>query len=395
MKIIYVSNCCAKDMFDILIKNVTNLQQQAQKYHKLLIEGLAECPCVHVDAVSSIPVGTKHFSGRYMAGGDMTEGEAVYHHLPQINIPIVKSLVNYWNTRRFVLRLCKKNDEDTVVICDILKTVISAGAMAAAHKMNVKCYGIVTDVPQKRAQKGNALIRAYDSLTKRSLGAYDGYVFLTRQMDTLINRKRKPYVIIEGIADIRMGETPNELADKYTKKVCIYAGSIRRIYGIESLVEGFIAANIPDAELHIYGSGDYSDDLASVCKTYPQIRYFGVVPNEQVVKEQLKATLLVNPRPVEGEYTRYSFPSKNMEYMASGTPMLATKLPGIPDEYFDYIYTIDEVSRDGICRALQKTLSHSAEELHQKGMEAKHFVVSNKNNRVQAQRLVEMLYADN
>ena len=34
--------------------------------------------------------------------------------------------------------------------------------------------------------------------------------------------------------------------------------------------------------------------------------------NDRVVEEQLRATLLVNPRPTAEAFTKYSFPSKNM-----------------------------------------------------------------------------------
>ena len=34
--------------------------------------------------------------------------------------------------------------------------------------------------------------------------------------------------------------------------------------------------------------------------------------NDRVVEEQLRATLLVNPRPTAEAFTKYSFPSRNM-----------------------------------------------------------------------------------
>ena len=34
---------------------------------------------------------------------------------------------------------------------------------------------------------------------------------------------------------------------------------------------------------------------------------------------------------------QYSFPSKTMEYLASGTPSIAYKLEGIPSEYYPFI----------------------------------------------------------
>ena len=77
-----------------------------------------------------------------------------------------------------------------------------------------------------------------------------------------------------------------------------------------------------------------------LAQQYPAVKYKGVAPNAVIVEEELKATLLVNPRPTGEEYTKYSFPSKNMEYMASGTPVLTTCLPGMPAEYNEYVYLL-------------------------------------------------------
>ena len=48
-----------------------------------------------------------------------------------------------------------------------------------------------------------------------------------------------------------------------------------------------------------------------------------------------------------------------MEYMASGTPVLTTRLPGMPAEYYPYVEFIDEETPEGIARALKRVLSRS------------------------------------
>lgn len=193
------------------------------------------------------------------------------------------------------------------------------------------------------------------------------------------------------MADISMKDRGNNIENKYEKNVCLYSGSIKRVYGISALVEGFLMAKIQNSELHIYGEGDYATELQDICERFPQIKFWGTVTNEKVVEEQVKATLLINPRPNTGEYTMYSFPSKNIEYMASGTPALATKLPGIPKEYFEYNYIIEESTPEAICCSLQHVFSHSRKELHKKGAAARRFVMENKNNLIQARRVAEML----
>ena len=110
-----------------------------------------------------------------------------------------------------------------------------------------------------------------------------------------------------------------------------------------------------------------------------------------VVQLQKEVTLLVNPRPTGAEYTKYSFPSKNMEYMVSGTPVLTTNLPGMPIEYKKYVYLIDDESVEGLSEMLRTVLSKPREELLKKGVEAREFVLNNKNNIMQAQKVLEIL----
>ena len=131
--------------------------------------------------------------------------------------------------------------------------------------------------------------------------------------------------------------------------------------------------------------------MKALSEKYDNVIYLGIAPNSEIVKSELRATLLVNPRPTNEEYTKYSFPSKNMEYMASGTPVLTTKLPGMPEEYNEYVYLLEDESAEGVCNALKEILTKPAEELYQKGKEAKEFVVREKNNVKQAEKLISLI----
>ncbi len=117
----------------------------------------------------------------------------------------------------------------------------------------------------------------------------------------------------------------------------------------------------------------------------------GRVDNKEVVEKERQATLLVNPRPVNEEFTLYSFPSKNMEYMVSGTPVLTTRLPGMPEEYYNYVYTIGGEGAGAVTEALKKLLEKPQEELFKKGEAARRFVLNKKNNVLQAERIKRLL----
>ena len=210
-------------------------------------------------------------------------------------------------------------------------------------------------------------------------------------MNQVINLKQKPYLVIEGQVDLAMEMQKNDLAEKRFPRICMYAGGIQRIYGVPELVEAFIKVDIPDAELHIYGDGDYANELTNICLTHNKVKYFGTRLNSEIVKAEIEASLLINPRPTHELYTKYSFPSKNMEYMASGTPVLTTRLPGMPKEYEEFVYLINDETIDGIGEALVSVLSDSREVLHQKGRGAKAFVMRTKNNMIQAKKIIDMV----
>ena len=70
--------------------------------------------------------------------------------------------------------------------------------------------------------------------------------------------------------------------------------------------------------------------------------------------------------------------------MVSGTSVVTTPLPGMPEEYNQYVYLFDDESVDGMHKTLEMLLAKSKEELHEFGGLAKQFVLAYKSNEVQA-----------
>lgn len=396
MNIVYVSTLCSKIKFDDLFnKSIVKPQQQAQKYHRLMVEGLAQNEGVYVKALTAVPVSRAISNEGYYKREFENINNIEYEYLPFINMPLLRQIGLFVTGFIGTLKWCRKHPEGAVV-CDVLNISVSSAASFASKFSRTKSVGIVTDVPYFLTKMSGDKISPLNSLISWIntfiMNRFDSYIFLTKQMNRLINVTNKPYVIIEGQVDINMAKAANTISDKHEKKICLYAGALNKIYGLKLLVDAFIAADIDDAELHIYGSGDFVEELKKICIEHTNIKYFGVVPNDAVVAEQLKATLLINPRPTNEEYTKYSFPSKNMEYMVSGTPVLTTRLPGMPEEYEPYVYLMEDETVAGSASVLREILSFSREDLHQKGAEAKKFVLENKNNVVQAEKAIRLLF---
>lgn len=385
MDIIYVSSTCSREKYAQYVETKgVRVSQQAQKYNLLLIEGLARNGA-RVSVVSTRPL-NRNIEKRFWMRAEAEENVngVTYWYLPFMNYPFLR---NVWLVLGSFFGVLSGNKE-SVVICDALNVSATAGALAAAFLRRFRTVAIVTDVP---CYFSSGRVSMNQKVNLALMRRFSSYLFLTEQMSEVVNPKKRPYIVLEGHADKSMADVANTLVGKAKKRVCMYAGSLMEIYGIRELVEGFVMADIPDTELHIYGSGDYEEKLAKLAEQHENVKYLGVAPNSEIVQAELAATLLVNPRPTNEEYTKYSFPSKNMEYMASGTPMLTTCLPGMPAEYNDYVFLLKNETSEGIAETLKEILSKTPEELHGKGLAAKKFVLREKNNVEQARKLLSFL----
>lgn len=170
----------------------------------------------------------------------------------------------------------------------------------------------------------------------------------------------------------------------------MYAGMLNKKHRIEMLIKGFMLTK-GDYELWLFGSGDFEREIQEYAKNDKRIKFFGRVNRNVVLEYEHRASLLVNIRDSKEEYTKFSFPSKTIEYMACGTPLLTTKLPGIPDEYYEYCYTLDDETVDGVNKSLENILSLPQDELLTKGKEAMNFIFSNKIAGIQGNKIIEFL----
>ncbi len=399
MNIIYVSSTCSAEKVNALQKmQMAEKISPAQKYNGLMIDGLKENG-VNITAVSAIPTNrTDSKKTKYKREVEEVDGvEFIY--LPFINYPYLRQKTLHQNAKKEIKKLIKLFNNDCVIICDILNQSISTAALKVGKKYNVPVLGIVTDVPGHRAgakqKELNFIKRCISNYAQKknikNMVKYDAYLFLTEAMNDVVNKYSKPYIVIEGQSDVKMQDKDNLLEEKQKPKVLLYAGSIHKEYGIERLVQAFIKCDNKTWELHIYGNGNYDKELREIAKENETIKFFGVVSNDEIVDKEIKASLLVNPRPTDADFVKYSFPSKTMEYMASGTPLLTTRLPGMPKEYNDYVYLFDGESVEDMSDKLCEVLNFSIEEMHEKGSLAKKFILEEKNNVIQANKLIKFI----
>ncbi len=258
-------------------------------------------------------------------------------------------------------------------------------AVRYAKKYKSKIILIVPDLPEHMLGAYGFLLKTLkriDGLILTKLRKYvDGYVLLSKYMAEELDIPEEQYIVVEGIADECKDENREDVIEK--KDYILYSGAVSSRYGLSNFVESFLKASIP-YQFWVCGSGDYVPVLKELSEKHSNIRYLGVVNRVELAKLQKEAVLLINPRSEREEYTKYSFPSKTMEYLLSSTPTMMEHLRGIPEEYFNYIITVKEGNWILSLREFYKLNDRERAAIGKKGHD---FVVTEKNMTVQTKKI--------
>ena len=106
----------------------------------------------------------------------------------------------------------------------------------------------------------------------------------------------------------------------------------------------------------------------------------------------------INPRLNNGEYTKYSFPSKNLEYLLAGKVVVAYKLDGMSEDYNDVFIFLSENDDKSMEKIFDKLATMTDEEIFSMSKAGVEFVKQHNGKRNQGAkviRLIEGLFNEN
>ncbi|MCR4720053.1 MAG: glycosyltransferase family 4 protein [Firmicutes bacterium] len=383
MNILFLS-CYADSDFNQMIKSGKIISQAAQKFDKLFVKGFIDNGC-KVDVILFYTGDNK------LSECEMYHNRKIIFHCCRLEGNLIKRLLIRKHYVNEVFSKWNKKGQERIVVIDSLKPA-ALDLSKIAKKNNVKVVSIITDFRDLLDNKcSNIKQKFFDYLLTKSFYKQFKYTSLFVLLTDEMKKKlpvRNNAIIIEGLCDIDPC-ADEDVEDIEIDNCFIYSGALSKQFGIDNLVSAFIKADTAEFELHLYGSGDYVEEIKEISKKDRKIKYFGVIPNEQMIEVQKKAYCLVNPRPVGDEYTKYSFPSKTIEYMVSGRPVVTTKLPGIPQDYNDFLFFFNSDSIQGLTGGITGILKKDCDELFEFGKRAREYVITKKNNVIQTRKLLE------
>lgn len=379
---------------EYLKKSKTPLQAAANSFQNNLVNGFyeanADCYIMNTIPISTFPkynqIVFKNNKGNLCGYKNLEIGF--------LNLPVLKQITRVKNYFPKIQNWIENTKGEKHIIAYSLYLPFEILFKKIKKKYpNVKLTLICPDLPCEFGILPENKIKAklqmnYGRKTLKYAKYADAFVLLTEQMKFPLKVGDRPYTIVEGVCNSKLTSSDSS---KETEKIILYTGTLDKKLGIANLLSAFEKIENSDYRLWLCGGGDMNDEIKKASEQDKRISFFGFVDKETVGELQKKATILINPRPNNEEFTKYSFPSKTMEYMASGTPVLMYKLDGIPNEYDDYLSYVKGDTVEDLKASITELCEKNEEELWLCGEKAKQFVLQNKSGRIQAQKIIDFL----
>ena len=143
--------------------------------------------------------------------------------------------------------------------------------------------------------------------------------------------------------------------------------------------------------LWITGDGECRRDVEAAAARDPRITYFGFLPYARVIELYGRAAILLNPHLTTVRSARYQFPSKILEYLAAGRPVVSTSTPGVAEEYGHVVRLSSADTPEAFAAAMQEAASLPFEARIEEGRRGREFVLEAKSWKRQGERIVSFI----
>jgi glycosyltransferase involved in cell wall biosynthesis len=351
--------------------------------------GALESTGIAVSLLSALPVPNyPEYRGIIIRPSTVAQNGVQGITLGFLNVFILKHATRFASCMRAGMRFIRSRQPDVVVVHGV-HTPFLVFARLLKRFLKLRICLVMTDPPGVvRAVDGtlSRMLKLFDrKLLKVLASGFDGVICLTPAL-AIDFAPEVPRLVLEGFVNQELSLLRIEPSDVTDGFQIAYAGGIYAEYGVENLVRSFQSITDPRARLRLYGKGPLDAWVLNQCEVDKRISHSGLVAHEDLMPQLRQASVLVNPRPAAQDFVQYSFPSKLLEYMALGVPVVTTRLAGLPADYLPYVQVTEDDSVDALTQAIETVRSHypSAVERASRGQE---YVVEEKSVSAQGRRI--------
>lgn len=328
----------------------------------------------------------------------MIEENILLDFLPFINITPLKQLSVGFSALFYLLRWGRRKQNiarKKVIYTYNISVPPGIFTLLGAKLTGSKAIVMVYDIGVPGVTVPNSFFYRIDYwLHKKTLPLFDGLVVIT---DAIVNdfAPKVPHLRIEGgISNDLITQYQKTTATSRRNQDCFTiatAGRLDDLNGINEILEAFASINNTSFRLHIAGIGPLEGLVRDAAEKDSRIIFHGFLPFEQIIKLYVTSDLLINMRLTQRINTCYFFPSKIMEYLASGVPVVTTCPGNMAVEYGEFAYLLHNETAEALAYMLLAVASLPKEKRRERGKAAQLHMAKYKTWDVQAEKIVHFL----
>lgn len=242
-------------------------------------------------------------------------------------------------------------DYDVVFCYNVFYSYLFLPQMAGKlHKRNILILADYSG-PESFCNLKN---KCYALVQRRIMRQYDVVVGLSANIQKNL-KENQQFILMEGGIDERFY---NHFTEKKMQSdhemIFMYSGLLSKVTGVDILLQVASEMKEKDFRLWISGKGDLEQQVREVAEKNERICYLGHMEYDKYIKTLNDADVLINPRNMNLPENQNNFPSKVMDYLATGKTVISSKFVGW-EKFRENIIFYDDV--DMLKQEMEKCIS--------------------------------------
>lgn len=264
--------------------------------------------------------------------------------------------------------------------------------LPAARLVGARMVSVVADI--WIPGRGSLLKRLSNAVQTWCMRRLDGVVTLTGRMVEDFAPKvpgmamngaisREDFNKLSAVAEQNTGDR-----DTFT---LMYAGSLTE-FKTGLLLRAFREMEGDHYRLLISGRGPLEGEVRKLAEEDSRVDYRGFLASyDDVLELYGEADLLLNTQSTDDPTSLYTFPSKIIEYMSTGRPVLATCTAGVREEFSDYLFLLEEESPGRLIELVKRVEGMDPDKRQRISTRARNYVARHKLWERQGSRMADFM----
>lgn len=351
---------------------------------------------VGLDRVWSFqPVAVWPRGGKVFSSGEIVRLDcgATARLMPLVNLPVVRECVRLMSlaVAMFKWAICNRKSSRVVVVYNIFfPQAIFMRILTWIAR--IKLVTIIYELGTIQGYHVNLWHRLFNMGLMHRLGIwciprFDGLLPIS---DAIVRdyAPGRHYLRVDGGLTRQVVSQLFELVlgDGKTFKM-MFAGGVNHWNHINDILAFMKTNQDPRLRLWIAGWGANVPDVQSAAESDSRIAFLGTLDHEALFRKYAEADVLLNLRDMSDPALAYHYPSKLLEILVTGKPVITTNTNHTREAYGHICKVIDSI--DGFGDAVKGLMNMSAEERCAYGKRAREWMLANKTWRAQGPAIRE------